>query len=571
LRSLLRLAALILPHWRRILVGIALSLVAVLANLGLLALSSWFVASMALAGAAGLAFAYDLPAAGVRALAILRAVGRYAERLVNHDTTLRILGSLRLWFFRRVEPLAPARLERYRSGDILSRICADVDALDDFYVRALIPLAVAFLSAACLVPFLARYDPRLVAIELVCLAFAGLALPLALGAAAARDGGARAAAAASLRSLVIEEVQGMAELLAFGASERHAARIEGESRRLDAIKRRLDSLQGWGGAGTIAASSMAAWATALALIGPVSRGALTGADMAMLTALAFAAFEIVQPLPAALQKGREMAAASARLFEVLAEDGPGAPLRGGLAAGIDRRPAVAVDLSIRDLSFRYDADEPWVLELFSLEAAAGERIGLIGPSGSGKSTLFSLLLGFRSYGGGSIALSERGDPRLSAERLELKSMHPDDGRLYFSAVPQLPHLFHATIRENLLIAEGEADGPPPDEDRLLSVLRDAQLSELVRSLPLGLDTMVGESGRSVSGGEARRIAVARALLKDAPIYLFDEPTEGLDETTAEAMLAAIEERLRGKTIIIASHRPRDLAFVDRRYEAGRAE
>jgi len=180
MRDLARLARLVLPLWRWVVLGILLALATTLAHIGLLALSSWFIASMAISGVAGALFDYTTPSAGVRALALARAGGRYAERLVNHGTTLRLLSSIRVWFFTRIEPLAPARLERHRSGDLLSRIRSDIDVLDDFYVRGLVPAFVALCCAACIIPFLWRFDGRLVLIDLAGLAFAGVVLPVLL-------------------------------------------------------------------------------------------------------------------------------------------------------------------------------------------------------------------------------------------------------------------------------------------------------------------------------------------------------------------------------------------------------
>jgi ATP-binding cassette subfamily C protein CydC len=211
--------------------------------------------------------------------------------------------------------------------------------------------------------------------------------------------------------------------------------------------------------------------------------------------------------------------------------------------------------------FRYSADGPLVLDGLSLEVPPATRIAIVGPTGAGKSTLVSLLLRFWEYQGGSIGVIEAG----GAEH-ELRELRGDDARGLFSVVPQLPYLFHATVRENLLIA---AEGPNRGNDALSFALKVAQLEELVSRLPGGLDTVVGESGSELSVGEVKRIAVARALLKEAPVYVLDEPTEGLDDGTANAMVAALAERLRGKTLVVISHLRRDLDLVDRVVELPR--
>ncbi len=561
MKYLLRLAALMIPQWRRVAFGVALALVTLLANISLLALSSWFIASMAISGALGLAMNYSLPATGVRAFAIIRAVGRYLERLVNHDTTFRILTSLRLWFFKRIEPLAPARLSGFRSGDLLTRIRADIDTLDDYYVRGVVPAIVAVLASFCILPFLARFDVRIAWIDGLALLTAGVAVPMALAALAARPGRELVIHSADLRSAIVDEVEGMAELVALGAAVEHARRMDEVAARLDAGRRRLNSLRGLGDATIVAASALAVWGTAFLLVGAVGGGNMARADMATLTVFVLASFEAVLPLPAAIQKAGEMAAAARRLFEIIDAAPPvrvEAVAISTTSATAPEAPTVAlvgVSLSVRGLRFRYAPDLPLVFDGFSLDIPPGSKIGLFGPSGSGKSSFVNLMLRFWDYEGGRVELDGR----------DLRSFDPDQARRFFSVVPQSPFLYHASIRENLLLAAlpDGSEGGPEVEDRLRDAIEAAQLSGFVASLSDGLDSIVGETGKAVSVGELRRIAVARAFLKEAPIHIFDEPTEGLDDSTADALLDAIARRLAKRTVLMISHRRRDLGIVDR--------
>jgi ATP-binding cassette subfamily C protein CydC len=554
MRLWLRLLTLLRPYWRRVLLGVFLSLLALGANMGLLALSSWFITSMAIAGVLGAVMDYTLPAAAIRALALARAGGRYAERLVNHDTTLRILAGLRVWFFKRIEPLAPARLQAQRSGDLLSRIRADVDALDDFYVRGVVPALVAVLAAVGVSIFLARFDRRLAWIDLCGLLFAGVMLPLLLRAAGERPGREKVGHAAELRSAVVEGVQGMAELIVLGAEQEHGERLEASGRALAARQLRLSSLQGVGEAGIVAASSLAVWAAAFVLALPVSAGSLPGADFAMLTVLVLASMEAILPLPVAIQRAGEMAAAARRLFELI--DQPPAAAEPESAAVPRRwRAAPPLGLRVRDLRFRYSEDQDWIFDGLSLEVPPGSITALIGPTGAGKSTLVNILLRFWEYQDGSIQLSGQGGPPI-----ELRSLPGEQTRGLFSVMPQAPHLFHTSIRDNLLVAWPREEDP--GDEVLHSALEAAGLAELIDALPEGLSTSVGELGREVSAGEARRIALARALLKDAPFYILDEPTEGLDEAAAEGLLRSVTSRMRGRTLIVISHRAGDLDFAD---------
>jgi ATP-binding cassette, subfamily C, bacterial CydC len=575
MRDLLRLVGLVRPHWRLALLGLFLSLAALLANLGLLALSSWFIASMALAGLAGAVFDYTTAGAGVRALALGRAAGRYAERLVNHDVTFRILSALRVWFYERIEPLAPARLSSYRSGDLLSRIRADIDTLDDFYVRGVVPSIVAVLAVACILPFLAHFDARLAALDAAGLAFAGVLLPLLLRRLSARPGRERVAWAAELRASIVEEVQGMAELVALGAAEAHAGGVEAAGREMDRRQRTLASLQGLGDAGIVAASAVAVWAAAFVLAPVVAGGGLPRADMAMLTVLVLASFETIMPLPGVMQRAGEMAAAARRLFQIIdtepavrepaaTEPGAEAPAAPAWLPAGEGAPG-PVSISVRDLRFRYSPELPWAIDGLSIDLTAGARIGIMGPTGAGKSSIVNVLLRFWDFQAGSIRV--RGT---DAVEYDLRSIPTEDARRLFSVVQQAPYLFHASIRENLVIAlpSPSNSAAPLREEALRSALQTAQLTELVASLPDGLDTVVGETGREVSTGEIQRIAVARALLRDAPVYILDEPTEGLDDSTAGMLLDAVARRLRGRTLVVITHRERELAIVDSIFRLG---
>jgi ABC-type multidrug transport system fused ATPase/permease subunit len=255
-----------------------------------------------------------------------------------------------------------------------------------------------------------------------------------------------------------------------------------------------------------------------------------------------------------IQRGGERAAAARRLFELIdAEPAVSQPCGPSPAPVVI--PGEKIGIAIHDLRFRYGPESPWVIDGLSMHVEAGGRLGISGPSGVGKTTLVNLLLRFWDYEQGSITLGG------AREQIELRSLRGEDARRLFSVVPQSPFFFHTSIRENLALALPE--GSEGDEDAIRSALEAARLSSFISRLPHGLDTTAGEQGHELSAGEARRLAVARALLKDAPICILDEPTEGLDDATADSLIAALDVRLAGKTIIIISHRERDLRFADR--------
>lgn len=527
-------------QWGWMLAGIVLGVLVIAANALLMALSGWFIASMAISGASGAAFNYFLPSAGIRGLAILRTVGRYLERLVTHEAAFRFLTSLRVWLFRRLEPLAPAGLEGYASGDLAGRLRGDVDSLENLYLRIIAPLAVGGCSILLAVLFVALWDRESSIVLCMVLLLAGVALPL-LGRRLALEPGRRSARlAGELRTAVTEGLQGAEELTLLGCVQRQAERVDDLSSRLVAEQRRLGNINaltlalasGCGGLGM---------AGVLAVAGPrVADGLLSGPALVMLLLFSGAALEAAGALPAALQMAPAVAESLRRIRQLTVAPAPVAePLR--------PEPAPrSTEIVFRDVSCTPAAGRP-LLEGFSLQVTAGTRVALLGPSGSGKSTVMALLLRFRNYAG-SITLGGT----------ELRCLASDEARRLFSALPQQPHLFNATIGENILLARPEAS-----REELRLALADSGLTRWVEGLPQGLDTPVGEGGCAVSGGEARRIALARALLKDAPLLLLDEPTEGLDAETEQEVVARLAERTRGKTVLLATHRPACLAMADR--------
>lgn len=544
MRDLLRLLRLLRPYWHWVLLGIVLSLFTVLANVGLLALSSWFIASMAIAGAAHLTMNFTLPSTGVRGLALGRTGGRYLERLVNHNTTFRVLSRLRVWFFTRLEPLAPARLSRYRSGDLLSRIRADIDTLDDFYVRGFVPVVVAFLSVAAIALFISGFSVKLMAIDLAALAAGGVLLPLLLMWLGTKPGRERVAAASNLRAAIVDGAQGSAELLAFGALEGHMEKMTALSAELTQSERRLNGLEGGADGGIILTSGLAMWGGTLLLVPVIAGGLLPPADIAMLSVLMLASFESIMPLPGVFKRIGEMAAAARRLFEIIdAEPAVGEPTVQAPAGSL-----AGTRLEVERLRFSYGEDEPLILDGLSFTIRKGECLAIVGPTGAGKSSLVNVLLRFWDYSGGSVRI----------DGVELKSRGGEEVRSLFSAAEQAPFLFHATLRENLLLGD-----PTADDAKLKGIMRAVELGELIRTMELGLDTVVGEGGLKLSVGQARRLTVARALLKEAPFLILDEPTEGLDDATADRLLDSVALASADRAVILISHRRRDLRIADR--------
>ncbi len=541
MRDVLRLLRLFRPYAGWMLAGVALNVVVVLANVGLLAVSGWFITAMGLAGLGLTTLNYFTPAAAIRGLAILRTVGRYVERLVTHEVTFRLIAGLRVWFYEHLEPLAPARLQHFRGGDLLSRIRADIDSLDNLYLRVVAPTAAALVSSAALVWFMARFSGMIALLDAAALAAAGVALPLAarrLG----RGPGARAVATrALLRSTVADGVRGLGELEVCGAVAVHAARVAEGGRTLSDEGRRLARLGAAASALSGLTAQLALWG-ALVLAIPLFRsGALSGPELAMVALFVLASFEAVAPLPLAFGALGETLAAARRIFEVVdAVPAVRDPVRPKAAP---RR----FDIRVRGLSMRYHDGAPWALDGIDLDVPQGGSVGIVGPSGAGKTSLLNVLLRFWDYQEGSVEIG--GVP--------LRDLDGTTVRNLCAVVAQDTHLFNATVRDNLLLAR-----PHASTDDLRAALRDAGILDEIEVLPRGLDTLVGEVGTRFSGGQARRIAIARALLKDAPILVLDEPTEGLDAASERAVLGALDRLMAGRTTLLVTHRPQALRHVD---------
>lgn len=518
--------------------GIALGVAVICANTLLMALSGWFIASMAVAGAAGASFNFFFASAGIRALAILRTVGRYGERLVTHEAALRILADLRVWLFRRLAPLAPAVLERYAAGDLAGRLRADLDSLEGMYLRILAPLFTGLTTILLAGLFAARWSTAAALVLLTLLLAGGLALPLA-GRRMAREPGKRSAQlAGELRSQVTQGLQGAEELLLLGAAERQADRVDRLSRELIACQTRLGSISSLTQSALTLLAGLCLVLLCLVLIPEVCLQQISGPHLVMLLLFGAACFEAAAPLALSLQLVPAAEEAICRIQELASADPPFAdPCRPQTADGST--------IVLEQVSLGYGSG-PAVLEQVSLQIAAEERVALIGPSGSGKSSLIELLLRFRPY---------RGSVRIGGA--ELCEMSPEQVSTLVVALPQKPHLLNRSIRENILL------GRDCSEERLQVILHDCCLDTWVSGLPQGLETLVGEAGSAVSGGEARRIGLARALVAESPILLLDEPTEGLDGATERTVVQRLQRRLAGRTVLVATHRPACLSLTQR--------
>ncbi len=534
----LRLLILAAPFARWMALAALLGFATVASSIGLLTTSGYLIAKAALRPSIA-----DLQIAivAVRFFGIARGIFRYLERYLSHDVTFRLLARLRVWFYQALEPLAPARLMHYRSADLLARIVADVETLENLYLRVLAPPLVALLVAMLAALLMAWFHPSLAITLLAFLLLAGVGLPLLTGTLGRQVGQRLIRVRAELNGALLDGIQGVAELLAFGQEERHLARVDGLSWEVGRLQGRMARISGLQVALSGLLMNLATLVVLAFAISLVDSAELDGVYLALLVLATIASFEAVLPLPQALQYLENSLEAGRRLFEIV--DAEPAVVDPSLPTPVPGR----VGLRVQDLSFAYERGQPLALDGVSFELPQGGRLAVVGPSGAGKSTLVQLLLRFWDYTQGQIWLDGR----------ELRAYAQEDLRRGIAVVSQHTHLFSTTVRENLLLARPEAS-----DAEVIRAAQQAQIHDFVQSLPHGYDTWIGEQGWRLSAGQRQRLAIARAILKDAPFLILDEPTANLDALTEREVVAALWELSTGRTTLIISHRLVGLETAD---------
>ncbi|MBB4112235.1 ATP-binding cassette subfamily C protein CydC [Rhizobium sp. BK226] len=512
---------------RALLLGAALSAATVTAGIALLGLSGWFITATSLAGLSVAAITFDVfaPSAGIRLLAIVRTAARYGERLATHDATLGVLAALRERLFRGFAEPSAARTLLYRPARLLFRLTADIDALDSLYLRILVPAAVAIGAALAASLALGLMHPVFGLCFGLFLAGAGLGLPLIAGLAARKHARRRAHGIEGLRSRTIDLVAGQTDLLMAGrlAAQRHAI-MAADSYAAHADDR-LNRVETGLTFGFGLVSTLLLTASLLAVAALAEAKVITAPVAALGLLVAFAAVEPFAALRrGALELGRTLLAAAriAPRFAAATEPEP-------LAA-----PLPGYAFSLADVSAFHENSAAPALEGIELTLQQGERLAVIGSSGAGKSSLLALLSGELPARTGSVAVTTA------------------------TLLTQRTELFEDSLRGNLCLAN-----PDASEGRLLEVLAAAGLLADIEAMPRGIDTPLGEGGIGLSGGQSRRLALARLFLRDTPLWLLDEPTEGLDGATARDVIGRLSSMAAGRSLVIATHIRREAAIADR--------
>ncbi len=525
---LLRILALWRPYAAPLGLGLLLSLAALGCAVALMSLSGATIAAVLTGGALTASVALQV-------LGPARVVSRYLERLVTHGATFRALAGLRVWFFRGLAARAAGGLGFRRAGDLLSRMVNDVEALDGLYLRILLPLA----GAAVLVPVAAiaagRLNPMAGAAVAALLAIAAFAMP-ALAARDTRKGGARLAEATSrLRVTALDALTGLREVRAFGAESTMTARMQGAGAGLEAAQDFLSRHVTRANAGAL----LCGQASVLAIL--LAAGAAPSVAVAAVF-LVVAAFEPIAGLPRAGVAAATASSAAARVLDVAAS--PPAIAEPAHPAPVPAQPG----LRFAGVHFRWAPEQPDVFDGLTLEVPAGARVAVLGPSGVGKSTLAALALKVASPQAGRVLLGGTDMAQLAAADIHRN----------VAWLGQTTHLFNDSIRGNLLLGR-----PSATESELWEALDRAAIGDTVRALPDQLDTWLGESGATLSGGQGRRIALARTLLQRAPVLILDEPCAGLDGETERAFLTTLFAETAGQTVILITHRLTGVERLDR--------
>jgi len=539
-RTMARLLRLLRPFVGWVLFSVLLGVATIASGIGLLGTSAYLIARAAQHPSIAV---LQVAIVGVRFFGITRGLFRYLERLISHSVNFRLLAQLRSWFYRRLEPLAPARLQAYRSGDLLSRAMGDIETLENFYVRAVAPPVVALVVTVGMALFVGQWSAALGWLLAGGLLAAGAGVPCLTYGLSRHSGRQLVAKRAELSAGLVDSVQGLSDLLAFGGQAAQRETLARRSAALGAAQMR----QAWVSAAGNAAGQLLANLTLLGVlllaIPLVTAGRLDGVMLAVLALLTLSSFEAVTPLPQAAQQLTASLEAARRLFDLV----DASPAVDEAAPAPPLEAVVAGRLVVRNLCFRYAPGLPPALCDLNLTVTPGQRVALVGPSGAGKTSLVNVLLRFWEYEAGEIELNG----------VDLRRWPLEAARRQMALVTQSTYLFTATLRQNLLLGN-----PQAGEAELLQALERAGLGTWLAGLPVGLDTWLGEHGLRMSGGERQRLAVARTLLRPAGMWVLDEPTAHLDALTGRELVRTLLTVTQGCSAIWITHRLDGLEAMD---------
>ncbi|MBY8020565.1 cysteine/glutathione ABC transporter ATP-binding protein/permease CydC [Vibrio fluvialis] len=540
MRDLLPYLKLYKKHWFGLTLGMLLAFVTLCASIGLLTLSGWFLSAAAVAGLtiARETFNYMLPGAFVRGFAMGRTAGRWGERVVSHNATFKLLTDLRIFFFEKLAPMIPGRVSNLRDADLLNRLVADIDAMDHVYLRLISPVTVGVLGIAALTTLLCWFDMALGLTLGSVLLVLLLVWPVMFYKLGKRNGAELTQHKAEMRVATLDWLQGYSELTIFGAESRYRDAIYAAQEKLLANQKVNASFTGLASALLLLANG---WTLVLMLwlAADGVNGQAPDPMIALVVFATMASVELLMPIAGAFQHLGQTLTSARRLNEIiLSEPDVKFPSE-------ETRHSGQFDISFEYLTFNYSGGEQPALKDVSLTIPAGNKVAIVGQTGSGKSTLIQLLCRYWD--------AQQGDIRIAGTRLQ--EWKESDLRAAISVVSQRVDILNGSLRDNLIMAK-----PTANDNELSAMLERVGLGKLLEAP--GLDAWLGDGGRQLSGGEKRRIGIARALLHNGPILLLDEPTEGLDKQTEQQIMALFKSHFENKTVIFITHRLVELETMD---------
>ncbi len=535
-----RLLAFFKPYYREVLASAALGTLTIASSVALMGASAWVISMAALHPNIAV---LQVAIVGVRFFGISRGISRYLERLVSHNLTFKILGQLRVWFYESLVPLAPARIMDFQAGDLLSRIISDIKTLEDFYIRSIAPPLVAILVGVGTGIFLYQYQPVLGIVLGGLFLISGVVIPLLIRWLAHKPGQILVETRTNLSGNLLDFVGGLPDLMVFGQTTEIGNKIRALDRKYHQAQLRLARISGLNAGLLIFFSNLGMWLILILAIPLIRSGEIPGVMLAALALVTLSAFEAVQPLPQAMETLSSSLISGQRLFEIL-----------------DAKPTVAdpevpqafpaqISIKAKGLAFTYPGSQTPALEEIDFDLQLGKTIAIVGPSGSGKTTLGNLLVRFWGGYQGEISLGSGNTP--------LDSIIQDEIRKHISVISQGDALFQDSVQNNISLGDTEAD-----LEDIIEAAKKARIHDLISTLPEGYQTLIGERAGGFSVGEAQRISIARAVLKDAPIFLLDEPTANLDPVIEKDILGTLFGIMEDKTAILITHRLVGLENVD---------
>ncbi|TWX72064.1 thiol reductant ABC exporter subunit CydC [Colwellia demingiae] len=563
MKVFIRLIFLLKPQLPLMLLGALLSVITVLANISLLAVSGWFITLMAIAGTTGITVNYFTPAAVIRFLAIVRTAGRYAERMLTHRATFNALAHLRHYFYQQLEPLLPYYRINLRSGDLLARLQQDIDNLDNFYLRVLLPIVVALISVPIVCYALAIFSPSIAWVMLVALLIVGLIFPVISYLASTQLSHEKSHLESHLTEELINGIGAIKTLLVYQVSISYQRSIANITKQYYDVRYRLVKINARLNAIIFLLIHLSALACLLLLLPQLSMGEVDSKSLVAVILLVLVSFETVSSMPLALQLLPQSLASAARLFAIIDKEKP-------IDIGVE--PVKHGDINFENFTFSYPEQKTASLVDVNLSIKAGEKVAIIGASGAGKSTLVNLLMGFWPTGvalssshsptncSSSAAESEHSKGSITIAGCDLSLIERESLRQHIALMSQQGHIFEASIADNLRLAKHDAT-----HEEMRKVCQLVNLIDFIEGLSKGFDTWLGTSGTGLSGGQAQRLQIAQLLLRSASVLILDEPTKGLDRHNEEQIMSNILAHVKQqqRSLLVITHKPLMLEKMDK--------